>query len=357
MRPALFNVGIGGPCPSPNQSTLLTFMSAPVSERCRQTQAICCPVRRRGEAEIRLRVVLGTRPLQQRRDGAYHHASPTVGLQRSSFHSYIEPHLATDNELVRNILLALLSSLAKVEAQKISDRTKAGMARAKARGSKIGRPRLGAKSARRLPSAPARGRALMQSPKLSASIGTLRRSTQRDGPNLRGTNVEVPPIADIHCIAAKLRSGSQNLTRAPPQSRILCDRSIGAGRQRRALGKGVWLVEATPDRRHSLATNICWSIFESGQCFGNWPVPAHSGLRRLVPVAARPACTCSLGDNPTPVGKPSKLRCALGPIQDLAHGGGKLIGRQRLLNHFHVGVETPLMNNRVARISGHVKHF
>jgi DNA invertase Pin-like site-specific DNA recombinase len=60
-----------------------------------------------------------------------------------TFHSYTEPHLATDNELVRNILLALLSSLAKVEAQKISDRTKAGMARAKAKGVKVGRPKLG----------------------------------------------------------------------------------------------------------------------------------------------------------------------------------------------------------------------
>ena len=59
-----------------------------------------------------------------------------------SLHSYTELHLATDNELVRNILLALLSSLAKVEAQKISDRTKAGMAHARAKGVKIGRPRL-----------------------------------------------------------------------------------------------------------------------------------------------------------------------------------------------------------------------
>jgi hypothetical protein len=47
-----------------------------------------------------------------------------IHLQRLSscgvaFLSYTEPHLATDNELVRNILLALLSSLAKVEAQKI----------------------------------------------------------------------------------------------------------------------------------------------------------------------------------------------------------------------------------------------
>jgi DNA invertase Pin-like site-specific DNA recombinase len=74
-------------------------------------------------------------------------AQTIVHLQRLTsygvtFHSYSEPHLATDNELVRNILLALLSSLAKVEAQKISDRTKAGMARAKAKGIKIGRPRL-----------------------------------------------------------------------------------------------------------------------------------------------------------------------------------------------------------------------
>jgi DNA invertase Pin-like site-specific DNA recombinase len=61
-------------------------------------------------------------------------------------HSDTEPHIATDNELVRNILLDLLSSLAKVEAQKISDRTRAGMARAKAKGIKIGRPRIGLRS-------------------------------------------------------------------------------------------------------------------------------------------------------------------------------------------------------------------
>jgi len=75
-------------------------------------------------------------------------AQTIIHLQRLSshdvaFHSYTEPHLATDNELVRNILLALLSSLAKVEAQKISQRTKAGMARAKAKGKRIGRPKLG----------------------------------------------------------------------------------------------------------------------------------------------------------------------------------------------------------------------
>ena len=39
------------------------------------------------------------------------------------FHSYSEAHLP-DNELVRNVLLAVLSSLAKIEAQKISERSK-----------------------------------------------------------------------------------------------------------------------------------------------------------------------------------------------------------------------------------------
>jgi DNA invertase Pin-like site-specific DNA recombinase len=73
----------------------------------------------------------------------------TVGyLQRLQahgveFHSYTEEYyLATDNELVRNILLAVMASLAKVEAQRISERTKAGLARARAHGTKLGRPAL-----------------------------------------------------------------------------------------------------------------------------------------------------------------------------------------------------------------------
>src|SRR5262245_9443879 len=81
---------------------------------------------------------------------------PTIMyLQRLSacgvgFHSYTEEHLATDNELVRNILLALLASLAKVEAQKIGERTRAGMARAKAKGVRIGRPALALKLQKRI---------------------------------------------------------------------------------------------------------------------------------------------------------------------------------------------------------------
>jgi DNA invertase Pin-like site-specific DNA recombinase len=89
-------------------------------------------------------------------------AQTIIHLQRLSsygiaFHSYTETHLATDNELVRNVLLALLSSLAKVEAQKIPERTKAGMARAKAEGIRIGRPKLGIELRRQIAGRAAKG--------------------------------------------------------------------------------------------------------------------------------------------------------------------------------------------------------
>ena len=74
-------------------------------------------------------------------------AATVMYLQRLAadgvtFHSYTEAHLSTDNEMVGNILLAVMSSLAKVESQKIGERTRAGMARARAQGVRIGRPAL-----------------------------------------------------------------------------------------------------------------------------------------------------------------------------------------------------------------------
>ena len=70
---------------------------------------------------------------------------PTIGhLQRLAaagvaFHSYTEPLLSTDNEIVRDIVLAVMASLAKMERQKISERTKAGLERARAKGKRLGR--------------------------------------------------------------------------------------------------------------------------------------------------------------------------------------------------------------------------
>lgn len=58
------------------------------------------------------------------------------------FHSYTEPMLSTRDEMVRDILIGVFSALAKVEAVKLSERTKAGLERAKKEGRVGGRPRI-----------------------------------------------------------------------------------------------------------------------------------------------------------------------------------------------------------------------
>jgi DNA invertase Pin-like site-specific DNA recombinase len=89
---------------------------------------------------------------------------PTVlHLQRLAsygvgFHSYTEPMLSTDNEMVRDIVLAVMASLAKIERQKISERTRAGMERVRQRvrqhgsksGKAIGRPSISARTRTRI---------------------------------------------------------------------------------------------------------------------------------------------------------------------------------------------------------------
>jgi DNA invertase Pin-like site-specific DNA recombinase len=74
-------------------------------------------------------------------------AATVVHLQRLTAHgvafrSFTEEHLSTENELVRNVLLAVLASLAKLEREKISQRTKAGLERARANGQILGRPKF-----------------------------------------------------------------------------------------------------------------------------------------------------------------------------------------------------------------------
>src|SRR5207302_11137471 len=59
-----------------------------------------------------------------------------------AFHSYSEPALCSDNEMIRDTVLAVMSSLAKVERARISERTKAGLARVRAKGVRLGRPAL-----------------------------------------------------------------------------------------------------------------------------------------------------------------------------------------------------------------------
>jgi DNA invertase Pin-like site-specific DNA recombinase len=55
------------------------------------------------------------------------------------WHSYQEQFLSTADPFTRDIILAVFTSVAKMEREKISQRTMAGLARAKARGTKLGR--------------------------------------------------------------------------------------------------------------------------------------------------------------------------------------------------------------------------
>ena len=56
------------------------------------------------------------------------------------FRSHTEPYLDTSNELIAHIVLGVTAYYAQLEALRISDRTKAGLERARAAGKVIGRP-------------------------------------------------------------------------------------------------------------------------------------------------------------------------------------------------------------------------
>jgi DNA invertase Pin-like site-specific DNA recombinase len=79
---------------------------------------------------------------------------PTIQhLERlNSYGVTFEPHLCADNEMVRGILLAVLATMAKQEAKRLSERVVAGMRKAAAKGTKrgkpIGRPRVDAETER-----------------------------------------------------------------------------------------------------------------------------------------------------------------------------------------------------------------
>ncbi len=57
-----------------------------------------------------------------------------------SFKSYTEPFLDTDNELIAHIVLGVTSYYAQQEATRISERTRAGLERARRNGKVLGRP-------------------------------------------------------------------------------------------------------------------------------------------------------------------------------------------------------------------------
>ncbi len=58
------------------------------------------------------------------------------------FISYTEPYFRTENELVRDVLFSIMGALAKQERLRISERTKAGLERARKLGKKLGKPEI-----------------------------------------------------------------------------------------------------------------------------------------------------------------------------------------------------------------------
>jgi DNA invertase Pin-like site-specific DNA recombinase len=99
-----------------------------------------------------------------------------------AWRSLTEPHLATDNELVRDILLALLSSLAKLEARKIRERTLAGLDRARARGKVLGRPKVAPGVEAAVRETLGRGNGILKTAKLcGCGVGTVQRIKEAMG--------------------------------------------------------------------------------------------------------------------------------------------------------------------------------
>jgi len=70
------------------------------------------------------------------------HYINTLNSYGVKFISYSEPVFNTDNEMVRDILLTVMAALAKIERERISDRTKAGLAVARAKGIRLGKPEV-----------------------------------------------------------------------------------------------------------------------------------------------------------------------------------------------------------------------
>lgn len=57
-----------------------------------------------------------------------------------TWHSYSEPYFSSAGQF-KDVVISIMATLAKMERDKISERTKAGLRRAKAQGKKLGRPR------------------------------------------------------------------------------------------------------------------------------------------------------------------------------------------------------------------------
>jgi len=111
---------------------------------------------------------------------------PTIGhLQRLDaagvkFHSYTEPMLSTDNEMIRDIVLAVMASLAKQERLRHLERIHAGISKARQCGTKsgktIGRARIDPKIEDMIRASLASGKGILKTAReLKVGSGTVQR--------------------------------------------------------------------------------------------------------------------------------------------------------------------------------------
>src|SRR5262249_40523126 len=134
------------------------------------------------------------------------------------FHSYTEPHLCADNEMVRGILLAVLATMAKQEAKRLSELVIAGMRKAAAKGTKrgnpIGRPRVDAKT---------------EKSNSAGFCGAAQASTKRPRPSASG----LPPFSGsgLKWALSKARprrdAAASSLTNGLSCERVTTARSVG----------------------------------------------------------------------------------------------------------------------------------
>lgn len=105
--------------------------------------------------------------------------------------SYTEQYLDTTNELVRNILLAVLSTLAKAEREKISERTRAGLERLRKAGKRLGRPAAHAQLRIRVLNLLNRGKSAREVARMHGISHTIVNKWFKECGNKRGTKKQV----------------------------------------------------------------------------------------------------------------------------------------------------------------------
>lgn len=129
------------------------------------------------------------------------------------FHSYSEPLLSTDNEMVRDILLTVMTSLVEQERAWRAECTKVGMQRARERGRQIGRARIPAEKEAAIRAALAEGVGMIRiAREVRVAPATVFRVAHEEPREVAAASRG--PVSDIYH-----RGSGQTLTHPPARPR------------------------------------------------------------------------------------------------------------------------------------------